>query len=67
MITALLLPFPAEACPDCAEGIRAQVRAGIFDGAFARNLVTAALPFAVFAGITAFLHFGPSRGRAHHG
>jgi hypothetical protein len=54
------------ACPDCPEGIRRQVRAGIFDDTFAQNLGMAALPFGVFAGVTAAIHFGgPGRRRRH--
>lgn len=45
-------------CPDCPEGIRRQVNAGIFDGAFIRNVAAAALPFGVLAAIGAAVHAG---------
>jgi hypothetical protein len=64
---ALLLPLGAQACPDCAEGIRREVRAGIFDATFAQNLGMAALPFGVLAGITAAIHAGLPRRRRQHG
>lgn len=64
---AMLLAPSAQACPDCPEGIRRQVRAGIFDETFASNLGKAALPFGVFAAITAALHLGLPRQRRRHG
>jgi hypothetical protein len=68
LLAAAMLPSSvAWACPDCEEGIRRQVRAGIFDESFAQNVVMAALPFGVFAGITAAIHFGVPRRRRHHG
>ena len=64
LLAGMLLASGAWGCPDCAEGIRRQVRAGIFDAGFGRNLGMAALPFGVFAGITAAIHFGvPGRRR----
>jgi hypothetical protein len=63
---AMLLSPQAQACPDCPEGIRKQVHAGIFDGTFVQNLVMAALPFSLLGGITAAIHFGvPGRRRQH--
>ncbi len=61
-----LQPSITWACPDCAEGIRRQVRAGIFDESFAENVGLAALPFGVLAGITAVIHFGAPRRRRQH-
>lgn len=58
VLAALLLSLPARACPDCPEGIRRQVRAGIFDEGFVRNVGMAALPFGVLSCITAMIHFG---------
>ena len=59
----LTSPAPALACPECAEGVRRQVRAGIFDAGFGANLAATALPFAVFGGVTAWIHGGPPRPR----
>jgi hypothetical protein len=67
LLSAMLLSPGARACPDCAEGVRRQVRAGIFDEAFARNLAVTALPFGVLAGITAAIHLGAARRRRGHG
>ncbi len=64
---AMLLSSGAWACPECAEGIRKQVRAGIFNETFAQNLAMAALPFGVLAGITAVLHAGLPRRRQRNG
>jgi hypothetical protein len=66
LLAAVLMSPPAGACPDCPEGIREQVRAGIFDGTFAENVAMAALPFGVLAAITAAIHGGlPNRRRRH--
>lgn len=69
LAAVMLLSLPslqAQACPDCPEGIRKQVRAGIFDETFVANVGMAALPFGVLAAITAALHVGlPSRRRRH--
>jgi hypothetical protein len=66
LLGAVLLSPPASACPDCPEGIRRQVRAGIFDGSFAENVALLALPFGVLAAITAAIHAGlPNRRRRH--
>lgn len=53
-----LAPGLAQACPECAAGVRAQVRRGIFDRGFAANLGATALPFAVFFGVAAVVHSG---------
>ncbi len=61
--TWLAAPAPALACPDCAEGVRRQVRAGIFDAGFGTNLAAMALPFAIFGAVTALIHGGSPRAR----
>lgn len=58
LLTALLLSPDSQACPACAAGIRAQVRAAIFDGSFPGTLAMTALPFGVLAAITAAIFFG---------
>jgi hypothetical protein len=58
VLTKLLLSPDSQACPACAAGIRAQVRAAIFDESFARTLAMTALPFGVLAAITAAIFFG---------
>jgi hypothetical protein len=50
--------IPALACPICDTGTGEQVRAGIFDNAFAWNAFLTALPFIVMAPVLAGLHFG---------
>jgi hypothetical protein len=68
MLLAALLPsLEAQACPDCAEGIRQQVHAAIFDETFARNLIIMALPFGVLAAITAAILVVPSGRRRRRG
>src|SRR5947209_3624417 len=62
---ALLLPIPpAGACPVCDRETGRRVRAGLFDEDFAPNLLATLLPFGVFLGIAAALHFGPPGGKA---
>jgi hypothetical protein len=63
-LASSLLPLDARACPDCAQGIRDRVRAGIFDATFSRNVAAALLPFAVLGAITAGIGLG---GRRRHG
>jgi hypothetical protein len=64
LAAGLLLPASsALACPQCPEGVARQVRAGIYDNAFAFNLSATLLPFGVFLGITAAIHSGVSLGR----
>lgn len=60
LATALLLvgPSDASACPVCHTETGQQVRAGIFDESFGRNLVLTLLPFPILAGVAAAIHFG---------
>lgn len=51
----------ALACPVCASAAGDAVRAGLFDGEFARNLAAMLLPFAVTAGVVAFVSWGGGR------
>lgn len=64
---AVLIAPRAIACPDCPEGIRRQVNAGIFDESFLQNLGMAALPFGVLAAIGAAMHVGSRASRGRHG
>ena len=48
----------ALACPVCDTDTGQQVRAGIFDEDFARNLLLTLLPFPVLLTIVAAIHFG---------
>lgn len=54
-------PTAATACPDCAAGVRAAVRRGIFDGSFGANLAATVAPFGVFLGVAAAVHSGVGR------
>jgi hypothetical protein len=58
ILLALLGAAPITACPLCDTGTGRQVRAGIFDGSFAHNLVVTLLPFPVFLAIAAALYYG---------
>jgi len=63
--TSLLLfaAAPVGACPVCDSDIGREVRAGIVDGDFARNVLATVLPFAVVLGGVAAFHFNWPRGR----
>jgi hypothetical protein len=54
----VLLACPVWACPICESETGKRVRAGIFATDFGYNLVVTLLPFPVFIGITALIHFG---------
>ena len=49
------------ACPVCDTGTGEAVRAGIFDGNFAVNLIALLSPFPILIGIVAVIHFGGLR------
>lgn len=51
-------PPSATACPDCAAGVRAAVRRGIFDASFGGNLAATLAPFGIFLGVAAAVHSG---------
>ena len=57
-LCVLSAPTLAFACPVCHTETGQQVRAGIFDEHFGRNLVLTLLPFPVLAVIAAAIHFG---------
>lgn len=57
-LAQLLNPELALACPFCHTETGEQVRAGIFDQDFGKNLVMTLLPFPIFAGIVLLLHSG---------
>lgn len=65
---ALIPSATASACPVCHTETGRQVRAGIFGEDFGFNLLVSALPFPIFLGIAAALHFGvgarPAGGRS---
>ncbi len=48
----------AHACPLCDSDRAEEVRAGLFDDQFARNLAASVLPFTLLAGLVAAVHFG---------
>lgn len=60
---SLFLAPSTYACPVCNQKTGQKVRAGIFDEEFGFNLVATVLPFGVFLGITAGIHFGLPRRR----
>ena len=57
-LTLLVPAPPASACPQCRAGIARQVRAGIYDDQFAFNVFATLMPFGIFLGIAAAIHFG---------
>ena len=59
----LIASGTALACPVCDTGTGQQVRSGIFDGNFARTLVTIVLPFPILLACVALIHFGWPAGR----
>lgn len=60
--STILSCLPVAACPDCSEGIRKQVIAGIFDDRFSQNLLFTIAPFLIFGALTMAIHFsGPQR------
>ncbi len=55
---------PAWACPLCRSEAGERVRAGLFGSEFGYNLFVTLLPFPIFLGIIAWIHFGiPKAGR----
>lgn len=52
------VPKAASACPVCPTETGREVRAEIFDGRFAENVVLTLLPFPLLMGIVAAIHFG---------
>jgi hypothetical protein len=59
----LALAVPAMSCPVCHTETGDAVRQGIFNSDFGFNLFVTVLPFAVFYGIVALVHFGPTEFR----
>ena len=60
-IAALFLAFAAggaAACPVCDSETGRQVRDGLVDGDFVRNVLAVVLPFAAVGGVVAAVHFG---------
>ena len=46
------------ACPVCHTETGVEVRAGIFDEQFAKNVALTLIPFPVLVGVVAVIHFG---------
>jgi hypothetical protein len=61
--TFLLPASPVWACPLCESETGERVRAGIFAADFGYHLAVTLLPFPVFLGITALIHFGVPWGK----
>ncbi len=53
---------PAGACPVCSTETGKHVRGEIFDRDFGRNFATLLLPFPIFLGIAAAIHYGLALG-----
>ena len=57
-----VLAATALGCPVCDTGTGQDVRDGLFDENFARNVFAVALPFPILLGVVAMIHFGwPAR------
>ncbi len=67
LAAALLWTSSAWACPLCESETGERVRAGIFDADFGTNLAVTLLPFPLFLGIVALIHFGPPWARGGSG
>lgn len=63
----LVVASTAPACPLCESETGRQVRAGIFDDDFGKNVVLTLLPFPVLAVIVALIYYGPPAIRRPHG
>ena len=59
LASAVLCTSSAWACPLCESETGERVRAGIFGDDFGSNLAVTLLPFPLFLGIVALIHFGP--------
>ncbi len=60
LVVALFTSTAAWACPFCnpSSGVN-EVKAGIFNDTFGKRAAAVAAPFPVFAGIIAFIYYGP--------
>jgi hypothetical protein len=63
LVAILTCAARAAACPVCDTPTAADVRAALAGDDWALNLAAAALPSAVFFGVVAAVHFGPSARR----
>ncbi|QDV32296.1 hypothetical protein [Tautonia plasticadhaerens] len=62
LLALLAASAPADACPVCDRETGRRVRAGLADEDLGRNVLATALPFGIFLGVAAALHFGlPAR------
>jgi hypothetical protein len=57
----LIGPTAAWACPLCDSATADQVRAGLFDGHFLKNLAVVLLPFPLFIGLGVCVYFSGPR------
>lgn len=58
VILAMALGTTALACPVCDTGTGREVRDGLFDESFVRNVFAVVLPFPILLGVVAMIHFG---------
>ena len=63
VVALLATSAPAGACPVCDRETGRQVRAGLVDEDLGLNVLATALPFGIFLGVAAALHFGLPVGR----
>lgn len=60
-LSVLSLADPLFACPVCDTDTGKEVRAGIFDKDFSKNIVLTLLPFPIFFAIAALIYRAPGR------
>ena len=56
-----LTASPTQACPVCDSEAGKDVRRGLFNEDFGKNLLMTVLPFPIFSGIVALIYYGPPR------
>lgn len=56
-----LTAAPTQACPVCDSETGQDVRRGLFNEDFGKNLLITVLPFPIFCGIVALIYYGPPR------
>lgn len=61
LLSPLLLPTVASACPVCDSEVGQQVREELVDDNLPVSLAATTLPFVAVAGFVAAVHFAPSR------
>ncbi len=64
LASVLTLCSAVSACPLCRSETGERVRAGIFNAEIGYNLFATLIPFPIFLGIIAWMHFGVPRAKS---